>query len=141
MGIVGHVASRGNLTASEVQTGQTSTMDKIVIKRDGLPPLSFTGEQIASASSRAVSGADQNRWIEVLIFKTKGGKYVGHVKRLTRWEGERDTSAAASYPAAADLIEWLKEGESTLGRISQEAVEEAAKTDPAFATAWVEEIE
>jgi len=44
-------------------------------------------------------------------------------------------------PSFAEVIDWLKEGESELGSVSQEAVEDAAKVAPEFASAWVEEVE
>lgn len=112
-------------------------MDKHVIKRDGLPPIAFTGDLIGSTTR----GRNDSRWTEVKIYRTQAGRFVAQISRLTCWQGENDHRAAASFATAAKLIEWLKEGSETLGAKSQEAVEDAAKTEPAFATAWVEEVE
>ena len=117
-------------------------MEKLIIKRDGLPPIAFTGEQIASADNRVGNDGNRaNRWTEVSIYRTKGGKFIAALTRLTCWQGESDRRAAASFATAAEVIEWLKEGESELGSVSQEAVEKATKAAPEFAAAWVEEVE
>ena len=110
-------------------------MEKLIIKRDGLPPIAFTGERIASDRS---SG---DRYTRVVIYKTQGGNFVAEIQHLTCWQGEKDHYSATSKKTAAEIIQWLKEGETNLGRVSQAAVEEAAKAEPAFAAAWVEEVE
>lgn len=119
-------------------------MDKIIIKRDGLPPISFTGELIASADNVIANGGNgnrANRWTEVDIYRTKGAKYVVSIRRRTIWQGENDRATAGSFNDAASAIEFLKEDRDDLGAVSQEAVEKATKVDPAFAAAWVEEVE
>jgi EXLDI family protein len=116
-------------------------MEKYTIKRDGLPPLAFTGEQIASASNRIRGGNDSTRWTEVKLYRTQAGKYVALVERVTQWQGESDHRTATSKATAAEVIEWLKEGEIQLGSVSQDVIEQAAQVDPAFAAAWVEEVE
>lgn len=116
-------------------------MEKLIIKRDGLPPIAFTGERIASASNEINSNGRANRWTEVKIYRSKGGKFIATLSRLTCWQGESDRHAAASFDTAPEIIDWLKEGESELGAVSQEAVEKATKAAPEFAAAWVEEVE
>jgi len=116
-------------------------MDKHIIKRDGLPPIAFTGEEIASASNHSHQGSAQNRWTEVSIYRTKGGRFIAKVSRITCWQGESDQTTATSCATAEGVIEWLKEGQDELGSVSQEAVEKAAKVEPAFAAAWVEVVE
>ena len=117
-------------------------MEKIIIKRDGLPPIAFTGEQIASADNRVGNDGNRaNRWTEVSIYRTKGGKFIAALTRLTCWQGESDRRAAASFDTAPEIIDWLKEGEAELGAVSQKAVEKATKVEPAFASAWMEEVE
>jgi len=116
-------------------------MEKLIIKRDGLPPIAFTGEEIAKASNEFSGGNQANRWTSVKIYRTKGGKFIASISRLTIWQGESDRHSAASYATAAEVIEWLKEDGDELGSGSQEAVEKASKIEPAFAAAWVEEVE
>lgn len=111
------------------------------VTRDGLPPIIFTGEHLAHASTKTVSGPGQNRWTEVDLYKTQGGNYIAAVVRYTIWEGESDRYSAKSFTSVPDVIEWLKEGEDRLGSASQEAVEKAACCEPAFAEAWVEHVD
>ena len=112
-----------------------------MIKRDGLPPIAFTGEEIASASNEITGNGRANRWTSVKVYRTKGGKFIAALSRLTCWQGESDRHSAASFATAGEIITWLREGESELGSVSQEAVEKATKVEPAFAAAWVEEVE
>lgn len=117
-------------------------MQKHTIKRDGLPPIAFTGEQIASADNRITDNGNRaNRWTEVAIYKTKGGNYVARVSRFTCWQGESDRHEAEAEETAEKILNWLRDDEGKLGAVSQEAVEKAAKVDPAFAQAWVERVE
>jgi hypothetical protein len=118
-------------------------MERHIITRDGLPPISFTGELIGDAdNSISRDGNRANRWTEVEIYRTKAGKYVGHVRSLTCWQGERNHDAATSTVTAGELIDWLrKDNDGELGPVSQEAVEEAVKVDQGFAAAWIEEVE
>ncbi len=116
-------------------------MEKFTITRDGLPPIAFTGEVLAKADNTIQNGNHANRWIVVTIFRTQGGKYVASLDRYTQWQGESNRRAAVSRENAAGIIEWLKEDGDELGSVSQEAVEMAAKADPAFSAAWVEVVE
>jgi hypothetical protein len=116
-------------------------MEQIEIRRTGLPPIRFTGEQIGKGSTRSIRGEGQNRWTEVSIYHTQGGRYVAHVGRITCWQGETDHHAAVSKATPQEVVAWLKGEDDKLGRASQEAVEMAAKNDPAFAEAWVEAVE
>lgn len=128
--------------AREAQPRHTPTMDKHTIKRDGHPPIVFRGELIAEANNRVGNDGNRaNRWTEVAIYKTKGGNYVARVSRFTCWQGETDHHTATAEETPAALVTWLMKDDGTLGSVSQEAVEKAAKADPGFAAAWVEEVE
>ena len=117
----------------------------LIWKRDGLPPIAFTGEKIASASNSIGHEVHANRGtITVRIYRTKGGKFIAHVSRRNHpsWQGEEwGSDAAASFETAAGVIDWLKEGGTELGTVSQSAVERAAEASPEFAAAWVEEVQ
>jgi EXLDI family protein len=115
-----------------------AALEKIVIKRDGLPPIAFTGEEIGSGCNR---GHNSTRWTTVRIYRTAGGRFVAEVKRRTQWQGESDDFSGTSKATAEEIIEWLRGDGETLGGVSQEAVEEAAKNEPAFAAAWVETVD
>lgn len=111
------------------------------LDRDGYPPLTFTGELIGEGSNAIDNGNHANRWTDVAIYKTQGGKYVAAIDRHTQWAGEKSRSSVQHFTSPKDVIKWLKEGEDHLGGVSQEAVEEACNSDPAFKEAWVEVIE
>jgi len=113
-------------------------MEKYTIKRDGLPPIAFTGALIGSGSSRS---NDNWSWTNVAIYQTRGGRFVAAVEGITCYEGGRDSYSATSLPTAAEVVEWLKKDSGELGRVSQEAVEDAAENSEAFAAEWVEEVE
>lgn len=116
-------------------------MEKVTIKRDGLPPIAFTGSEIGSASNEIQAGNRANRWTKVTIYRTQGGRYIASVNRLTCWQGESDACEAKSLATASEVIAFLQNDQQELGSVSQEAVEEAATNDPAFAAAWVEVVE
>ena len=114
----------------------------ITITRTGEPPLRFAGFEIGSGDTKIDGGNRANRWTEVTIYITKGGKYVAHVGHRTCWQGEHDTDNARSFATPVELVEWLKnDNDGRLGRASQEACEEAAKNDEAFGKAFVEEVD
>lgn len=129
------------LFAPRFKRSTHKNMEKLIIKRDGLPPIAFTGEQIASADNAIGHNGHANRWTTVRIYRSKGGKFIASLSRSTQWQGESDRHAAVAFESAAEIIDWLKEGESELGAVSQEAVEKAAKVAPEFAAAWVDEVE
>ena len=114
---------------------------KTIIYRDGLPPIAFTGEKIGYGSNEIQNGNRANRWTEVAIWKTKGGRYIAHVERYTCWQGESGSSDGTSCGTVAEVIAALRNEDGLLGVVSQKAVEQASETDPAFANAWVEEVE
>jgi hypothetical protein len=72
------------------------------LTRTGKPPLAFAGELAAEASSKDRHGPLQNRWHEVRVYRTAGGKWVGEVVFHTTWQGEhgRHTAEVADTPAA-----------------------------------------
>lgn len=120
----------------------TPTHEQQQIARDGQPPIRFIGQCIGYAESNLSS--DDTRGTIISIYETKGGKYVAEVNRWTRWQGESGSSKAQSFASFVDLIDWLREDShngQTLGRISQEAVEDAIKDRPELAQHWVEEID
>ena len=113
-------------------------MQKHTIIRDGNPPITFTGEELSSATSE---DHNSTRWTEITIYRTKGGKIVAHVERFTRWEGESGHDTAEAFDDFGQAIEWLKGDEGTLGRVSQQAVEEAIAKNPELSKFWVQEVE
>jgi hypothetical protein len=77
------------------------------LTRTGLPPLAFTGTLVAEASSKSHQGPLQNRWHEVAVYQTKGGKWVGVVTFRTVWQGENDRHTAQVADSADELVDLL----------------------------------
>jgi len=113
----------------------------ITITRDGQPPLKFSGQEITSASNSVAHGQQQNRWTEVSIYRTRGGKIVLKVTHRTIWQGESNHTLATSVATAAEAIEWLKLDDGRIGGVAQEALHNASKSDPEFAAAYAENVE
>lgn len=119
---------------------QQAEYEQYTITRDGQPPLRFAGEVIGSSSSRTPD--NDTRGTDVTIYRTKGGKFVAEVYRWTRWQGESSRTSAASRPTFAKVIDWLRsENGEILGRISQEAIEDAIRRCPDLRESFVEEVE
>jgi hypothetical protein len=112
------------------------------VNRDGKPPLRFTGTIIAETDNRSVRGDRQNRWTEITLYRTKAGKIVVDVTNRTQLEGESDRCRADVVSDAKAVIEWLTaDNDGELGSVSQAVLERAAKNDPEFAAAYVEDID
>lgn len=79
------------------------------LKRSGQAPLAFQGELLAEADGQMVSGKDQNRWHEVSVYRTEGGKYVAAVAYRTRWQGELDRDFAEVVGQAEAVAAVLRE--------------------------------
>ncbi len=109
--------------------------------RDGKPPLKFTGAIIGTGSNRTAQGVRQNRWTEVNIYRTRGGRYVAAVNYHTQGQGEPQYDKAESFGAADAMLEWLRDDNGgTLGGVAQEALASAAKNDSAIDAAYVEVV-
>lgn len=113
-------------------------MEKIRLHRDNQKDLVFNGEEIASTSSKWISGQDQTRWTEYTLYRTAGGKYVLQRVYITRWQGESGSEEAEIFDDADAL------GEHIGGEISNTEyalIAEAAKKCPELESLIVEEIE
>jgi hypothetical protein len=126
-----------NNNAADAKRGGPAA-EQMTVNRDGLPPISFRGEQIGSGSSRE---NDSTCWQEVAIYRTRAGKYVVQVSHITCWQGEASRNTARSFTSAAEAVTWLRNPDAMLSAAAQSAVEDAAKSDDAFAAAWVEEVD
>jgi hypothetical protein len=80
---------------------------KFLISRTGAPDLAFQGEEIASASTRWVRGQQQNRWHELTLYQTTGGKFVAAREYITQWQGESGETEARVCESEADVIEFF----------------------------------
>ncbi len=116
-------------------------MQDITIKRTGQPPLTFSGDKIGHGSTEIFEGQRSNRWTTVDLYITKGGRFIAAVTNRTIWQGEHDYTKAASFKTPAEVLNFLKDDEGSLGRASQEACEEAAVANEQFKSSYVEPVD
>lgn len=84
-------------------------MQTFRLRRDGDTPLVFRGEAIAESDTREHQGDGQNRWHQVTIYRTAGGRYVVAVEYHTQWQGESDRyDAVALGVGTPDVAELLR---------------------------------
>lgn len=84
-------------------------MTTITIPRSGDAPLRFAGERIADATSQRASGYRESRWHELTIYRAASGHLVGHVRFVSRRDGEDGRDTAEPHGTDDALIAWLRE--------------------------------
>lgn len=93
--------------AAEVEPGDGP--EEVVLPRTGLAPLKFRGELVAWSDGSRQGGREQNRWHELAVYRTAGGKFVVSVEYHTRWQGEQGHEVAAVVDGPADVVRKLAE--------------------------------
>lgn len=88
-------------------------MEEFKLQRTGLPPLAFTGEELASSSSKQHQGPLQNRWHGVAVYRTAGGKWVAAITFQSGWQGESDRHTAVFADTPAELVRVVTEYDPT----------------------------
>jgi hypothetical protein len=101
----------------------------------------FTGQEIASASGRRVAGREQNRWTDLTLYRTKGGRYILDIDYTTQWEGEQCSQQIHVCNSAAAVVDQLTDEQGELGRLDTELLQRAAENDPAFDAANTELVD
>jgi EXLDI family protein len=112
------------------------------IRRDGERALAFTGRIIGQADDK---DHNSTRWTTVTIYRTASGRVVAKVEDRTQWQGESDHVRADSFSTATGAISYLRHADgdyydANLSSAAQEAIEDAAKNDAEFASAFTETI-
>jgi len=87
-------------------------METFEIERDDARPLRFTGEQIASASSKTTDGPASQRWRVLRLYRTAAGKLICERIGRTIWQGERDRHEAAVCDSEQAVVEFLGLGDT-----------------------------
>ena len=91
-------------------------MEKFEIERDNGASLSFTGELLAkvSSSDNNASGSSYSgqtgRWQVLSLYRTEKGRFICQRIDRTRWQGERDSHAAAVCDDHKGMIEFFGHG-------------------------------
>lgn len=83
-------------------------MEKYKLDRAGEPPLVFTGQIIAESKGKWAAGKEQNRWHDLCLYRTQGGKYVLEIYYQTHWEGELGHRTAFEVSGAEELTDVLR---------------------------------
>jgi hypothetical protein len=83
-------------------------MLNITLRRTGDRLLQFTGQVIATVSSRNIAGTESDCWHEVELYITAGGKYVVAVGYRTGRNGELPNDEAVVLDTEDDVAEYLK---------------------------------
>lgn len=109
----------------------------ITLHRTGRPLLRFTGKLLGSGTDWQTNATS---WINVRIYRTSGGAYVGNVVRITLWENEQGREDGQAVATAVELLEWLQDKEGVLNSAAQEAVEVALELDNNIADAWIKSV-
>ena len=112
------------------------------IRRDGERALAFTGRIIGQADNK---DHNSTRWTTVTIYRTASGRIVVEVEDRTQWQGESDHVRADSFSTATGAISYLRHADednydADLSASAQEAIEDAAKNDEEFSSAFTETI-
>jgi hypothetical protein len=118
--------------------GQPADMTS-VIAEDGRE-IRFHGDRLGYASSH---WAGKNRWIEMSIYKTRGGKYVIAGVGCTNVPGEvqRNWAHVCEDPEGAieSLYLYDEDGVRYMTRTAREALTQACAQDPALRDAYMVE--
>jgi hypothetical protein len=94
------------------------------LARDGEPVLSFDGTVLAAVSS---SSSYKDRWTELALYESDGGKYVVQTIARSRRENETDWHSARVFDSPAATIEGLRDKKrGTLSKLALELLEIAA---------------
>lgn len=120
-------------------------LKEFTVERSGKRALRFKGEVLAGVRNEE----DCGRWQEIGIYRVGepgSGRYVAEIVGRTRWEGERDSHEAYICNSLEEVLQVLTEpdpdheGEIFISNLVKRAIEEAAKSDPAFKDLLVEDI-
>lgn len=112
------------VATEDIDLDEESDMETITVQRDNDTDLRFTGEEVASVSSRDAYSSNNGRWTVLKLWKTKGGKFVCQSIGRTQWQGESDRYSAAVAENEAGIIEFFKHG-----RLAKELYSEAGIDD------------
>ena len=112
------IANLPKVETDETNITEASEMQLFTLKNDNAPDVKFNGERIGFASSADPYGS--NRWTELRLYKTAGGKFVCQSAGLTRWQGEQGRYLTQVCETEKEVIEFFK-----YTRLAKELYEEA----------------
>lgn len=120
------------------------TYRRIELEDGNGQPLSFEGTELGFASSQH-PGRQKDRWQELRIYRTRGGKYVLENIGQTAIEGEAVKSRGKVIDDAKSLIDALHNtddgGVRYLTYTARDALFEAMERDEPLRTAWAARVQ
>ena len=94
--------------------------DDYTLANDGKQDISFSGESIASANSKAPSGPRSSRWTELELFRTEAGALICHRISQSQWQGEGSTYETEIVANEEEVVSFFG-----LGNLAKELYSEA----------------
>lgn len=82
-------------------------MKKHTVIRDGELDLEFTGEEIATASSKDYPGEDRNRYWNYTLYRTEKKTLIAQAEYIGHWVDEGFKRSAKVCSSELDVIEYL----------------------------------
>lgn len=108
------------ITITDIDTDtEDATMETYTITNDNAADIRFTGEHLATASSKDPYN-NGGRWTVLRLYRTKGGKFICHEEGITQWQGERNRSKVTVCKTEAEVIAAFGHG-----RLAKEIYDEA----------------
>ncbi len=83
------------------------TIESFSVSRSGQAPLAFTGECLGRSNGDNRGGREQNRYHNIAVYRTQGGKWVLYVEYCTHWQGEEGRDTASVHDTAEGLCDGL----------------------------------
>jgi hypothetical protein len=98
------------ITITDIDTDEEdTTMETYTITNDNAADIRFTGEHLATASSKDPYN-NGGRWTVLRLYRTTSGKFICQEEGVTQWQGERDRSKAAVCATEKNVIEFFGHG-------------------------------
>jgi hypothetical protein len=101
------------LDSSSAESAESGHGGNYTLRRSGQPALRFQGELLAESDGAWHAGREQNRYHELAVYRTAGGKYVVAVGYRTRWQGETDHDSAEIVDAPTNVAGVLRDYDPT----------------------------
>jgi hypothetical protein len=83
-------------------------MSEYTIPRDGQRPVRFDGDERAESLGGRWAGKDQNRYYNLTVYESHGGKFVVHWAYRTQWQGETAHDRVEDFATLEGAVEALE---------------------------------
>lgn len=85
----------------------------VTLERTGKPPLVFTGTVVSESLGSPGNDPAHERYHNIVIWRTKAGKWIGEVEYVTERKGEVNYYAAEAFDDPQELAAALHEYDPT----------------------------